>query len=75
MEKALYHFKTSGVSDESKDIVLAQSLDKILISCTEARNLKEWKTVMKEANSVICLGADSAPQVRPFHLHLLVKFS
>ena len=41
----------------------AQDLQKQLNKCTEARKVNDWKAILKETQSAISLGADSALQV------------
>ena len=41
----------------------AQALQNHLNKCIEARKVNEWGVILKETQSAISLGADSAPQV------------
>lgn len=61
-EKALNHYKYSSPTD-SEYIAKAQALQTHLSRCIEARNLRDWNTLLKEARCAISSGADSAPQV------------
>lgn len=42
---------------------LMENLQYHLDKCNEARNVNDWKTILKETESAISLGVDSAPQV------------
>ncbi|KAG6698942.1 hypothetical protein I3842_08G045100 [Carya illinoinensis] len=72
-EKAMYHCKHSGAYADSEDIAQAQSLLKQLGRCTKARKLKEWNTLLKETQSAISSGADSAPQVYALQTEALLN--
>ena len=62
-EKAIYHFKHAGPESDPEDMAKAHSLQAHLSKCTEARRLRDWNTLVKEAGYTISAGADSAPQV------------
>ncbi|OAY33390.1 inactive TPR repeat-containing thioredoxin TTL3 isoform X2 [Manihot esculenta] len=61
-EKAMYHYKNSGTEADHQDIAKAEALQVHLNKCTEARRLRDWNTLIKETQSAISSGADSAPQ-------------
>lgn len=63
-ESAIYHYKHAGPEADSDDIAKAKTLQAHLIKCTEAKRLRDWKALLKETESTISAGADSAPQVR-----------
>jgi hypothetical protein len=62
-DKAIHHYKQSAKEATSTDISRAQSVKNRIAKCNEARKLKDWVGVTKEAQSAIIDGADSAPQV------------
>lgn len=62
-EKAQKHYKLSGDEANVKEIERARVLQTHLCKCNEARKLKDWHTMLKEAKCAISTGADSAPQV------------
>ncbi|XP_020229934.1 TPR repeat-containing thioredoxin TTL1 [Cajanus cajan] len=71
-EKALNCNETTPYVDS----VLAfqtQALGNHLSKCTEARKVKDWKTVLKETQAAISLGADSAPLVYSLQTEALLK--
>lgn len=57
------HSKYSSSEADSELIAKAQALDTHLSRCIEARNLRDWNTLLREARCAISSGADSAPQV------------
>ncbi|KAJ9673807.1 hypothetical protein PVL29_023388 [Vitis rotundifolia] len=71
-EKALNHYKYSSPAD-SEYIAKAQALQTHLSRCIEARNLRDWNTLLKEARCAISSGADSAPQIYAFQAEALLK--
>uniref|UniRef100_A0A6I9RTR4 TPR repeat-containing thioredoxin TTL4 n=1 Tax=Elaeis guineensis var. tenera TaxID=51953 RepID=A0A6I9RTR4_ELAGV len=62
-EKAIHHYKLARKEASSNDIARAQALQTHLSKCNEARKLRDWQTVLKEIQSAVSAGADSAPQV------------
>ncbi|ERN14466.1 hypothetical protein AMTRI_Chr06g198740 [Amborella trichopoda] len=62
-EKAMAHYKQSGSEANAGELGQAQAFQTHLSKCTEARKLKDWHTLLKEASSAIATGADAAPQV------------
>uniref|UniRef100_A0A2P2IMP2 Uncharacterized protein MANES_02G153700 n=1 Tax=Rhizophora mucronata TaxID=61149 RepID=A0A2P2IMP2_RHIMU len=74
-EKALYHYKLSGSIVNHEDIAQAQALQKHLKGCIEALKLKEWVILLKETESAISSGADSAPQVYTMQAEALLRLN
>ncbi|KAJ3695809.1 hypothetical protein LUZ60_001186 [Juncus effusus] len=72
-DKAVNHYKLSLKEASNSDIPRAQSIKSRIAKCNDARKLKEWAIVMKEANSAITDGADSAPQVYALQAEALIK--
>jgi len=62
-EKALYHFKQAGPEADPDVMSKAKVVLGHLKKCDEAKRLKDWHTVLKEAGNAITAGADSAPMV------------
>ncbi|XP_057442566.1 TPR repeat-containing thioredoxin TTL1-like [Lotus japonicus] len=63
-------------STSSGDSVLtfqAQALQKHMIKCNEARKFHEWRVILKETQSAISVGADSAPQIYALQSEALLK--
>lgn len=63
VEKAIYHYKQVGLEADPDDIIKAKTLQSHLNKCTEAKIQRDWKNLIKETDSTINAGADSAPQV------------
>ncbi|XP_021912368.1 inactive TPR repeat-containing thioredoxin TTL3 [Carica papaya] len=63
VENAIYHYKHAGPEADGDDIAKAKSLQFHLNKCTEAKRLRDWNTLVKEAASALSSGADSAPQI------------
>ncbi|ERM94173.1 hypothetical protein AMTR_s00010p00179130 [Amborella trichopoda] len=57
------HYKQSVSEANAGELGQAQAFQTHLSKCTEARKLKDWHTLLKEASSAIATGADAAPQV------------
>ncbi|KAF2291532.1 hypothetical protein GH714_025227 [Hevea brasiliensis] len=72
-EKALHHYEQSGNSVDSEDIAQVQALQKHLNRCIQARNLKEWNTLVKETDCAISSGADSSPRVYAMQAEALLR--
>ncbi|KAK7385296.1 hypothetical protein VNO78_31012 [Psophocarpus tetragonolobus] len=51
----------------------AQALQNHLNTCIEARKVNAWSDILKETQSAISLGADSAPQVYALQTEALLK--
>ncbi|KAE9603881.1 hypothetical protein Lal_00001899 [Lupinus albus] len=51
----------------------AQALSNHLSKCTEARKVNEWNVILKETQSAIALGADSAPQIFALQTEAFLK--
>jgi len=64
-KKALDCNQSTGCAD-SILAFLAHALQNHLNKCIEARKVNAWSDVLKETQSAISLGADSAPQVSHF---------
>ncbi|RVW57534.1 Inactive TPR repeat-containing thioredoxin TTL3 [Vitis vinifera] len=71
--KAIYHFKHAGPESDPEDMAKAHSLQAHLSKCTEARRLRDWNTLVKEAGYTISAGADSAPQIYTLQAEALLK--
>ncbi|KAB2617437.1 inactive TPR repeat-containing thioredoxin TTL3-like [Pyrus ussuriensis x Pyrus communis] len=74
-EKALYHYKHAGPEADQEDIAKVKSIQARLNKCTEARRLRDWNTLIKESQSVILAGADSAPQIYALQAEALLKLN
>nr|XP_018679008.1 PREDICTED: inactive TPR repeat-containing thioredoxin TTL3-like isoform X3 [Musa acuminata subsp. malaccensis] len=66
-EKAIHHFKLARNETTSEDIAQVHRLQNHLSKCNEARKLRDWHSVLKEARSAVSSGADSSPQVSQLH--------
>ncbi|KAI4307375.1 hypothetical protein L6164_030574 [Bauhinia variegata] len=72
-EKALNHCNPTTPYAETILAFQAQALENHLKNCSEARKVSQWNTVLKETQSAISLGADSAPQVYALQTEALLK--
>ncbi|CAJ1856047.1 unnamed protein product [Sphenostylis stenocarpa] len=57
------HFRQAGPEADPDEIAKVKILQVHLNKCTEARRLGDWNTLIKETNTVLSSGADSAPQI------------
>ncbi|MQM02083.1 hypothetical protein Taro_034842 [Colocasia esculenta] len=72
-EKALHHYRAAGKEASSADTAHAKALQTHLSKSNEARTLRDWQTLLTEAQSAISAGADSAPQVFASQAEALLK--
>ncbi|THF97594.1 hypothetical protein TEA_007596 [Camellia sinensis var. sinensis] len=72
-EKALHHYKQSGLKADNNDIAKAEAIKKHVTACTKAIELKDWNLLLKESQSAIFSGADSAPQIYAMQVEALLK--
>ncbi|XP_022752278.1 inactive TPR repeat-containing thioredoxin TTL3-like [Durio zibethinus] len=73
VEKAIYHYKHASLKADRDDIAKAKTLQTHLNKCTEAKRLRDWNTLLKETDSTINAGADSAPQIYALKAEALLK--
>ncbi|XP_010519825.1 PREDICTED: inactive TPR repeat-containing thioredoxin TTL3-like [Tarenaya hassleriana] len=73
VEKAIYHFKHSGPEADAEDIAKAKTVQTHINKCTEAKNRRDWNTLIKETANAISSGADSAPQVYALQAEAFLK--
>ncbi|XP_022773873.1 inactive TPR repeat-containing thioredoxin TTL3-like [Durio zibethinus] len=73
VEKAIYHYKHAGLEADRDDIAKAKTLQAHLNKFTEAKRLRDWNTLLKETDSTINAGADSAPQIYALKAEALLK--
>lgn len=71
-EKALNCNKETPYFDSELDFQ-AQALQVHFNKCSEARKVKDWKVILKETQSAISLGVDSAPKVYALQTEALLK--
>jgi hypothetical protein len=62
-DKAIYHLKQSSNESAGADVARAQSVKSRIAKSSDARRLKNWITVLQEAQAAVSDGADCAPQV------------
>jgi hypothetical protein len=62
-DKAIYHMKQSSNESAGADVSRAQSVKSRIARSNDARRLKNWITVLQEAQAAVADGADCAPQV------------
>ncbi|KAJ8493188.1 hypothetical protein OPV22_014909 [Ensete ventricosum] len=74
-EKAIHHFKLARNETTSEDISQVHRLQTHLSKCNEARKLRDWHSVLKEARSAVSSGADSSPQIVAAHVEALLALS
>ncbi|XP_057469580.1 TPR repeat-containing thioredoxin TTL1-like [Actinidia eriantha] len=72
-EKALDHYKQSGLKADIKDTAKAQALKTHLNGCSKAKEQRDWVSLLKESQSAISSGADSAPQIYAMQIEALLK--
>ncbi|GMI67206.1 hypothetical protein HRI_000389900 [Hibiscus trionum] len=70
---ATYHFKRAGAEAGSDDIARVKTLQQHVNKCTEAKMQGNWKALLKETDSAIKAGADSAPHMYALKAEALMK--
>ncbi|KAG4125556.1 hypothetical protein ERO13_D10G103100v2 [Gossypium hirsutum] len=73
VEKAIYHYKHAGLEADQDDIAKARTVRTHLNKCTEAKRRRDWNSLLKESDSAINDGADSAPQIFALKAEALLK--
>ncbi|TYJ14109.1 hypothetical protein E1A91_A10G095100v1 [Gossypium mustelinum] len=73
VEKAIYHYKHAGLEADQDDIAKARTVQTHLNKCTEAKRRRDWNSLLKESDSAINDGADSAPQIFSLKAEALLK--
>ncbi|XP_039118428.1 LOW QUALITY PROTEIN: TPR repeat-containing thioredoxin TTL4-like [Dioscorea cayenensis subsp. rotundata] len=71
-EKAIRYYKLAKGETKANDISQGQALQSHLNKCNEAHRLKDWHTVLKEAEAAVNSGADAAPQVFAYQAEALL---
>uniref|UniRef100_A0A804NXP9 Inactive TPR repeat-containing thioredoxin TTL3 n=1 Tax=Zea mays TaxID=4577 RepID=A0A804NXP9_MAIZE len=72
-DKAIYHLKQSSNESASADVSRAQSVKSRIAKSNDARRLKNWFTVLQEAQAAASDGADCAPQVMALQAEALLR--
>ncbi|KAM7261665.1 hypothetical protein ACFE04_020742 [Oxalis oulophora] len=72
-DKAIYHYKHAGPEADQDDIAKARTLQAHLNKCTEAKRLRDWHTLVKETQSAITDGADSASLIYALQAEAFLK--
>ncbi|CAO2040645.1 unnamed protein product [Urochloa humidicola] len=72
-DKAIYHFKQSSKESTAADVSRAQSVKSRIAKSNDARRLKNWITVLQEAQAAVSDGADCAPQVLALQAEALLR--
>uniref|UniRef100_A0A803ME40 Thioredoxin domain-containing protein n=1 Tax=Chenopodium quinoa TaxID=63459 RepID=A0A803ME40_CHEQI len=61
-EEAVQHFSLSGSIASIADITQAKALGKCLSRCNEAKELKDWGTLLRQTHDALAIGANSSLQ-------------
>ncbi|CAD6249454.1 unnamed protein product [Miscanthus lutarioriparius] len=72
-DKAIYHLKQSSNESAGADVARAQSVKSRIAKSSDARRLKNWITVLQEAQAAVSDGADCAPQVMALQAEALLR--
>ncbi|KAE8697386.1 Lipase/lipooxygenase, PLAT/LH2 family protein [Hibiscus syriacus] len=73
VENAMYHFKRAGTEAGNDDMSRAKTLQQHVNKCTEAKMQRNWNALLKETDSAIKAGADSAPHMYALKAEALMK--
>ncbi|KAF8779847.1 hypothetical protein HU200_002112 [Digitaria exilis] len=72
-DKAIYHLKQSSKESTGADVSRAQSVKSRIAKSNDSRRLKNWITVLQEAQAAVSDGADCAPQVMALQAEALLR--
>lgn len=64
MENARKHLCFPGVQPDPNEMQKLQVVERHISRCVDARRVRDWRSVLKEADAAIASGADSSPQAR-----------
>lgn len=62
-EEAVKHFGLSGSVSGFTDMTQAKALEKCLSKCIEAKELKNWGTLLRQTHDALAIGAHSSIQI------------
>ncbi|KAF4386536.1 inactive TPR repeat-containing thioredoxin TTL3 [Cannabis sativa] len=63
VENARCHLFSHGQLPDQSELQKLKSLEKHLKQCADARKLGDWKSVIRESDAALAIGADSSPQL------------
>ncbi|PON96416.1 N-terminal acetyltransferase A, auxiliary subunit [Trema orientale] len=63
VESARCHLCSPGQIPDQSELQKLKSVEKHLKQCADARKLGDWKSVIREADAALAIGADSSPQL------------
>ncbi|XP_050380556.1 inactive TPR repeat-containing thioredoxin TTL3-like [Argentina anserina] len=72
-ENASKHFSFPGQRPEQSELQKLKSMEKHLKQCSDARKLGDWKSVLRESEAAIEMGAESSPQLVASKVEALLK--
>ncbi|XP_023524644.1 TPR repeat-containing thioredoxin TTL1-like [Cucurbita pepo subsp. pepo] len=73
VENARKHLCFPGVQPDPSELLRLQAVERHISKCRDARRLKDWRSVLKEADAAIAGGADSSPQLFMSKVEALLK--
>ncbi|ONK74024.1 uncharacterized protein A4U43_C03F2010 [Asparagus officinalis] len=71
--KSIHHYRQSQREADPSDISKAQTLQRYIAKCSEARRTRDWQTMLKESQSAISFGADFALQAFSWKAEALMR--
>ncbi|XP_031266857.1 TPR repeat-containing thioredoxin TTL1 [Pistacia vera] len=73
VEKARSHLCLPGQQPDQNELHKLQAVEKHLSKCTDARKVRDWKSVLREGEAAIAAGADFSPQLLMCRAEALLK--
>ncbi|CAN4075585.1 unnamed protein product [Withania somnifera] len=73
VENARNHMCTLGHQPDQGDLLKLQTVEKHIGKCTDARNVADWWSTLREADAAIASGADASPQLHACRAESLLK--
>ncbi|CAH9147595.1 unnamed protein product [Cuscuta epithymum] len=75
VENARQHICFPGHQPQHIDMTKLERVEKHIGKCNDARRLKDWRGMLREADAAIASGADSSPQLFSCRAEALLKLS
>lgn len=73
VENARKHLCFPGVQPDPNELQRLQVVERHISRCGDARRVRDWRSMLKEADTAISVGADSSPQARAIQIFFLLQ--
>ncbi|CAO2834393.1 unnamed protein product [Amaranthus hypochondriacus] len=72
-EEAVHHFNLSGSIASFRDLTQAKALEACLSRCNEAKEQKNWSTLLRHTHEAVVMGADSSLQINALQIEAFLN--